>query len=721
MNIDNRYEVLKSFEGGMGKVFLCLDKDNKNTPIILKTIKKEYLSTPNARKNFLEEANIWVQLGVHPNIVTAFGVQYLPETHDVYILAEYVKSLPGLPDASLRSIMLDGQVNQKAAINYGLHVIYGMIYALSVIPDLVHCDLKPENFLVGFDKILKICDFGISKSIFAEYPSFNSLQWNGLSDKKLNNVGTPLYMSPEQYLSEPLDCRSDIYSFGLILYEMLTGEIAVSGQNILQIKSSHLNGSPQKLIKSKIRDTRLCSFLLNCSSRDRENRFSDWGNLLEEYKIIYFNHLNQLPPENVYPIDISLFGQYQKASSFLSIGSAYIDSGEYSKSKNFYIVALQISKKINSEQIEGAALSNLGLIESQQGNYAEALNLMNSSLNISRKIKDYSGEATILGNMGGVYQNQGDYESSQRYFLKSLSIADSHGLDYVVASQYGNLAINYADQGLYSLAQKYYQMAIDLSIKINAQITLSNNYANLGNLLFIMGEFSEAEDKLSKAHEIVNNYALKHQKGSLLCNLSNLAIQKGELDNARIFNLGALEIFEQLNDKKGIINTLVNFGSICSAEFKFKEAETCFMEALSQAEEINDNYSLCSIFLGVGNLYIQVGDFINAIKPLKICIDYCKLTNNKNLEASATGNLGKVYAALFDLDNAKFWLQNSINLAKSLKFEIIQARSEWTLGFIYEIMGDLHSAKKLMHSAVDVFKKYNLPEYGQAKFHLDQT
>lgn len=720
MIIDNRYEVYKTFEGGMGKVYLCLDKDNKNSPLILKTIKEEYLSTPNARKNFLEEANIWVQLGVHPNIVEAYSVQYLPETHDVYILAEYVKALPGLPDASLRSLMLDGQVNQKAAINYGLHVIYGMLYSLSVIPDLVHCDLKPENLLIGFDKILKICDFGISKSTIAEFPSLHSIQNNKLSDKKINNVGTPLYMSPEQYLSEPLDCRSDIYSFGLILYEMLTGEVAVSGQNIFQIKSSHLNGFPQKLIKSKIRDSRLCSFLINCSSRDQENRFTDWGILLEEYKVIYFNRLNQLPPENVYPIDISLYGQYQKASSFLSIGSSYIDSGDYSKSKNFYIEALQISKKINSKQIEGAVLSNLGLIESHQGNYSEALNLMNSSLNISRKNEDITGEVAILGNIGGVYQNQGDYKRAHRYFSKSLTIAYSHGLDYLLASQYGNLAINFADQGLYSIARKYYQMAIDQSMKINAQITLSNNYANLGNLLFMMGEFAEAEDQFSKAQDIVEKFALKHRKGNLLANISNLAIQKGELDNAKLFNSIALEIFDQLNDKKGEINVLVNFGSICSAELKFKEAKNYFDDALAKAEKINDKNSLCSIYLGIGNLYIQMGNLISAIQPLKTCIENCKLVNNKNIEASATGNLGKVYAALFDFENAKSWLENSINIAKPRNFEMIQARSEWTLGVIYEIMGDLHTAKKLMCSATIVFRKYDLPEYGPAKFHLDQ-
>jgi len=176
MIIDNRYEVYKSFEGGMGKVYLCLDKENNSFPVILKTIKTEFISSPKARTNFLEEANIWVQLGVHPNIVTAYGVEYLPVAHEVYIIAEYVKSLPGLPDASLRSLMLDGQVNQAAAIKYGLHIIFGMKYATSVIPDLIHCDLKPENLLIGFDKVVKICDFGISKSILAEFPSLKNIK-----------------------------------------------------------------------------------------------------------------------------------------------------------------------------------------------------------------------------------------------------------------------------------------------------------------------------------------------------------------------------------------------------------------------------------------------------------------------------------------------------------------------------------------------------------------
>src|SRR5262245_5268799 len=121
-----------------------------------------------------------------------------------------------------------------------------MKYACSKIPGLVHRDLKPENILVGRDGMAKVTDFGLA-NVFsdlsregpADAKQITQFHWSVLTQ---GIVGTPLYMAPEQWLGGTLDTRTDIYAFGCILFEMLTGHSAVTGQDIAEIEEFHRSG-----------------------------------------------------------------------------------------------------------------------------------------------------------------------------------------------------------------------------------------------------------------------------------------------------------------------------------------------------------------------------------------------------------------------------------------------------------------------------------------------
>ena len=179
------------------------------------------------------------------------------EDQSLFITLQLIPPLPGLKDPSLRSLLTPGiPISLEQCLHVGLHVARGMNYATSKIPGLLHRDLKPENILIGPDGSARITDFGILKVL-----NINDIhyQYNNhfpvFSHDKLTKgiLGTPLYISPEQWAGSNIDERSDIYALGMILLECLLGYIPLNTTNIETIITSHINGAPySELCKSSL-------------------------------------------------------------------------------------------------------------------------------------------------------------------------------------------------------------------------------------------------------------------------------------------------------------------------------------------------------------------------------------------------------------------------------------------------------------------------------------
>jgi serine/threonine-protein kinase len=189
---------------------------------------------PSTARDILAEARTAAAL-IHPNICTVFSCD---DSEGALVIAmEFVNGRP------LSKVLQDGPLPLEEAARIGRQVAMGMAAAHRM--GIVHTDLKPANILLTVDGEAKITDFGLARRTRTATDSGQTLEWSPPSDGKIS--GTPSYMSPEQSRGEPSTPASDVFSYALVLYEMVTGRMAFSGQNVLQVLDMIRDVVPERL------------------------------------------------------------------------------------------------------------------------------------------------------------------------------------------------------------------------------------------------------------------------------------------------------------------------------------------------------------------------------------------------------------------------------------------------------------------------------------------
>ena len=217
--LNNRYELEERLgTGGMAMVFRARDLMLERT-VAIKLLRSDFSSDPNFRERFRQEAKAAANLS-HPNIVTVhdFGL----DSGRLFIVMEYV------PGQDLKSIINErGPLEIEETVSLIVQACAGIGYAHRA--GLVHCDIKPQNMLVTPDSRLKVVDFGIARALASILP-----------DEKAEVVwGSPQYFSPEQAAGEPPSPASDVYSLGVVMYEMLIGKLPFKASTPEELARMH--------------------------------------------------------------------------------------------------------------------------------------------------------------------------------------------------------------------------------------------------------------------------------------------------------------------------------------------------------------------------------------------------------------------------------------------------------------------------------------------------
>ena len=223
--LNNRYQLLEPLgTGGMAQVFRARDLMLERF-VAIKMLRADYSADPSVQVRFRQEAKAAANLS-HPNIVTVHDFGY--DQNKLFIVMEHV------PGTNLK-VMIDnlGKFSPEDALPIIIQACAGLGYAHRA--GIVHCDVKPHNILITPDRRVKVTDFGIARAISGINP-----------DEKHEVVwGSPLYFSPEQAAGQAPSPASDVYSLGVVMYEMLTGRPPFVAKTPETLARLHREMTPQ--------------------------------------------------------------------------------------------------------------------------------------------------------------------------------------------------------------------------------------------------------------------------------------------------------------------------------------------------------------------------------------------------------------------------------------------------------------------------------------------
>jgi len=257
-----RYEIIEELgKGGMGRVYRVEDTKLEQE-VALKLIKPEIAKDKKTIERFRNELKLARNIR-HKNVCGMFDLGETEGAH--FITMEYVRG------EDLRSLIRRiGQLPIGKSISITKQICEGLVEAHR--SGVVHRDLKSNNIMIDKEGNVRIMDFGIARSLEAK----------GITGAGVM-IGTPEYMSPEQVEGKEVDQRSDIYSLGVILYEMVTGRVPFEGDTPFTIGMKHKGETPQnpKELNPQIQED-FNSLILNCLEKDKEKRYQSAGELRSE-------------------------------------------------------------------------------------------------------------------------------------------------------------------------------------------------------------------------------------------------------------------------------------------------------------------------------------------------------------------------------------------------------------------------------------------------------
>ena len=260
--LQDRYEILGRIgSGGMSVVYKakCHTLDRL---VAIKVLKEEFASDENFVSKFKMEAQAAARLS-HPNIVNVYDVVDEGNLH--YIVMELIEGI------TLKSyIEKKGFLENKEAIGIAIQVAQGIAAAHE--QHIIHRDIKPQNMIISRDGNVKVADFGIARAVSSQTMNATA-------------VGSVHYISPEQARGGYCDERSDIYSFGITMYEMVTGRVPFEGDNTVAVALAHLETPitpPSQL--NPVVSSGLEQIILKCTQKKPDRRYSSIGDVITDLR-----------------------------------------------------------------------------------------------------------------------------------------------------------------------------------------------------------------------------------------------------------------------------------------------------------------------------------------------------------------------------------------------------------------------------------------------------
>jgi len=512
--IMGRYEIHGIKKGGMGIVYLCYDHESQK-PVVLKTYQDIFHIEKFQVERFMWEAETWVRLEKHLNIVRAYCVEKIEDKP--YIFLEYIAGDDRV-GPELSSWIYHQMIDLPLALCFSIQFCTGMMHAQRKFEAMnrpfVHRDIKPSNIMVTRDQTVKVTDFGLVKAFQSIEPAEGGKRTErepvrgrlGFTSAE-SLLGTPAYMAPEQWLGEQVDARADIYAFGCVLYEMLTGHPPFVGEEWNEYQVHHLESTPKPLpgvFKN------LNTLILCCLEKKAENRYQGFGEMRDQLQKIYQKITGRF-------LEVDESGARLDAWDLLNKGVSLYNLGHTREAIACYDEAVRVDPQ------DAKLYNNRGTAHRAEGQLDQALRDFDEAIRLNpwyppaynnrglvfhslgeeeKALKDFDmaiqlspWSPSTYNNRGLVYRAMGEYEKAIRDFDTAIQL-NPHDPD-----PYNNRGLVLRTLGLHLRALKDFSEAIRLDPR-NAKA-----FHNRGLAHRTLGKYEEALHDFSKAITLSPTFA----------------------------------------------------------------------------------------------------------------------------------------------------------------------------------------------------------------------
>lgn len=706
MVIEGKYTIQEVFKGGMGIVYIVFDPGNARF-YALKTFQEKYLWNERVIKQFVKEAEIWINLDKHPHIVKAELVKFIEGKP--YIFLEYI------PGTDLEVLLKEGVLPAKKSVALAIQFCEGMSYAFKKL-GLIHRDIKPSNCIITKEEVLKITDFGLGK-IFDETPAEGELTEIPQKHRKKKSdsgssstamVGTLPFMAPELFTDlKAAGMKTDIYSFGVLLYMMLTGINPFYHEDTSELIRMHMLTEPA--LPHELNPdvpVEISGITMKCLKKRPRDRFENFEEIGKELERIYeesFGSRYELPQtgdefseDDWINKGISLASIDRHRDAIITFEQALKINPDSTGAKN------QKGKSLLKSGHVDEALYNLNeVIRADPSNWeawfykgeAERVQLNNEGalFSFERALELQPSRVEIIGSMGALLEEMGKVDDALFFF------------DYALERNPKSEEL-WENKGKILLKQYRFEEAsdcFDKVIEINPRH--QSAWSHRGEALYRLGFYAEAVNAYRTA------ITLKPRLIKERLRMGSCYIELGDMGKATLTYDRALKIDHadpEIYIAKAILLEDMDF---------LDEASKCLKNAM------DSNPLDKKILLHAARLYLKTGEFEKALETCNTVsdagedawelsllkesasywIDRKRNTLSKFTQFRPVENQ-VIYKDLHSLLSVFCSMEDALNHLQS-ELEIKEDGHKYFYSAsLYKIMGDMTKAQEYAEKAIDL-------------------
>lgn len=721
------YRILKVLgKGGMGIVYLAEHRDLKRKSA-LKVLRDAQLS-PVRRERFEKEKLVLSQLD-HPNISRLYVADTLPDGTPYFIM-EYVDGIPLKEYCEVHSLNLNQRLKLFLSVCEAVHYAHRQA--------VIHRDLKPSNILVTNNGTAKLLDFGIAKQI-------DILEKDQLITETGFRLMTPAYAAPEQLKGEPAGVHSDVYSLGVLLYELLCGELPYDHKNLTpgQHEQLVLNHVPEKVSakfaglppekkkfipNGKSLWAELDIICMKSMHKDISRRYPTVESLIRDIKHFLNNEpLEARPDSTVYRFK-KFIKRNQNAVAGLGIFLVMIIGMIF-----YYTSQLEQERAFAESEAEKANMVSeylVGLFESGDP-FAAGSDSVDVYTILQRgtvKAEELSGKPDVQAQMfsvlGRVYINLSSYDIAEELLNRSLMIRRSieeQSLD--VAETLGNLGLLYRYRGQLDSASVRFQEALEIRKQFlsSEHPDIATTLDNLGVVLTNQGKYEKGEEVYREALDIRRliyrepDVLLAHSLNNLAVNLAN----QGKYSEAEELLRESIDIATEVlgPDHVSIASDMSNLGVLMDILGNYEAADSVLTEAL-RIKQLNlgdYHFETALSMMQLGGVLQRSGQLTRAESVLNRALEINMeiLDPNHRYIAVVYSNLAAVSQQKKDFDSAADSYKKAFDILREGYGEDHEftATTQCHLAHLHHLNGDLGKASSIFEECIKVLEAEMAPNH----------